>query len=79
MKHPIPSFQVNIAQNYHVVEPILVTQIFSNSDFLKTVLRAVFKYGRRVYFALRRKMLKPLDFINRPSEETDCICEAKVK
>ncbi len=50
--------------------------------------RAAFKFGRRVHFALRRKMLKPpiarlpaiqMDFINRPSEETDCIYETKVK
>ncbi len=44
--------------------------------------------GRRVHFALRRKMLKlpiarlsaiELDFINRPSGETVCIYETKVK
>ncbi len=47
-----------------------------------------FKFGRRVHFALRRKMLKLpiarlpailLDFMNSQSGETDCISEAKVK
>ncbi len=56
--------------------------------FLVIFLRAAFKFGRCVHFALRRKMLNPpiarlpavqLDFIHRPSGETDCIYEAKVK
>ncbi len=47
-----------------------------------------FKFGRRVHFALRRKMLKSpiaripaisLDFIYRPSGDADCIYEANVK
>ncbi len=51
-------------------------------------MRAAFEFGRRVHFALRRKMLNPpiarfpaikMDFINRPSGETDCIYETKVK
>ncbi len=50
--------------------------------------RAAFKFGRRVHFALRRKMLKSpiarlpailMYFINRPSGETDCIYETTVK
>ncbi len=50
--------------------------------------RAAFKFGRRVHFALRRKMLKlgiarlpaiKLDLTNRPSGETDCIYKANVK
>ncbi len=45
-------------------------------------LRAVFKFARRVHFALRRKMLKPpiarlpaiyQGFINRRSGESNCI------
>ncbi len=53
-----------------------------------TFLRAAFKFGRRVHFALRRKMLKPpiarlpaiyMDIINRPSGETDCVYETNVK
>ncbi len=52
------------------------------------ILRVAFKFGRRMHFALRLKMLKPpiarlpvikLDFINRPRGETDYIYEAKVK
>ncbi len=51
-------------------------------------IRAAFKFGRRVHFALWRKMLKwpiarlsamLLDFINHSSGETDCINEANVK
>ncbi len=51
-------------------------------------IRAAFKFGRRVHFALRRKMLKSpiarlpaifLNFINRPSGKTDYIQEANVK
>ncbi len=50
--------------------------------------RAAFKFGRRVRFALRRKMLKPriarlpailVDFLNRQSGEPDCVYEANVK
>ncbi len=50
--------------------------------------RAAFKFGRRVHFALRRKMLKSpiarlpaifMYFINRPSGKTDCIYEATIK
>ncbi len=50
--------------------------------------RAAFKFGRRVHFALGRKMLKPpiarlaaiyIDLINRPSGEADCVYETKVK
>ncbi len=50
--------------------------------------RAAFKVGRRVHFALRRKTLKSpiarlpeilLDFVNRPSGETDRIYDANVK
>ncbi len=50
--------------------------------------RAAFKFGRRVHFALRRKMLKSpiarlpaifLDFMNRPSGDSDFICETIVK
>ncbi len=57
-------------------------------DFLSKDFRAVFKFGRRVHFALRRKMLKSpiarlpailLYFINRPRGETDCIYEATIK
>ncbi len=51
-------------------------------------LRAAFKFGRRVHSALQRKMRKPpiarlpaieMDLINRPSGETDCVYETKVK
>ncbi len=50
--------------------------------------RAAFRFGRRVHFALRRKMLKlpiarllaiKLDLTNRPSGKTDCIYKANVK
>ncbi len=53
-----------------------------------TLLHAAFKFGRRVHFALRRKMLKSpiarlpailLYIIDRPSGKTDCIYEAKLK
>ncbi len=56
--------------------------------FFVLFFRAAFKFGRRVHFALRRKMLKSpiarlpaisLYIINRPSGQTDCICEANVK
>ncbi len=52
------------------------------------LFRAAFKFGRRVHFALRRKTLKSpiarlpailLDFVNRPSGETDRIYDANVK
>ncbi len=51
-------------------------------------IRAAFKFGRRVRFALRRKMLKSriarlpailVDFLNRESGEPDCVYEANVK
>ncbi len=57
-------------------------------DSYLPALRAAFKFGRRVHFALRRKMLNPpiarlpaieVDFINCPSAETDCVYEKKVK
>ncbi len=56
--------------------------------FKESTLRAAFKFGQRVHFALRRKMLNPpiarlpailLYYINLPSEETDCIYEATIK
>ncbi len=55
---------------------------------MQSFYRAAFKFGRRVHFALRRKMLKPpiahlsaiqLDLTNRPSGWTGCIYEANVK
>ncbi len=48
-------------------------------------IRAAFKFGRRVHFALRRKVQNSpiarlpailLDYINRRTGETDCIYEA---
>ncbi len=60
--------------------------IFEKRCTTKHFLTA-FKCGRRVHFALQRKMLLPpiahlpeikLDFINRPSGEKDCIYEAIV-
>ncbi len=46
--------------------------------------RAAFKFGRRVHFVLRRKMVKPpiavwLDLTDRPSGETVYIYEANVR
>ncbi len=60
----------------------------SQGQICKGKFRAAFKFGRRVHFALRRKMLKLaiahlptvlLDFINRPSRETDFINDSNVK
>ncbi len=59
----------------------------STSALLFTLLITI-NFGRHVHFALRRIKLKPpiarlpeivLDFINRPSGETDNIYEANVK
>ncbi len=68
----------------------LIARCKSKKGFLFIYLffRAAFKFGRRVHFALRRKMLKLpiariptilLDFINRPSGKTDCKYEIDVK
>ncbi len=59
--------------------------VFYTAIVTLIISRAEFKFGRRVHFALWRKMLiSPiarllailLDFINRPSGEMDCIYEA---
>ncbi len=36
-----------------------MTEYSKKKVLLLTILRAAFKFGRRVHFALRRKMLKP--------------------